>query len=89
MACPTCDATMNQIFQGNGINTFWCPRCGSFIINPGSGEWVVYQPALIERIRGLKDEMAERVGFQEWDRQTWHRLGIFEAIYLPEERPAV
>lgn len=44
-------------------------------------------PMLVSRVRDLKSEMIEHVGFHEFDKRTWHRLGIDESINLPSERP--
>jgi len=29
MTCPTCDHTLHNITIGEGVGTFWCPRCGT------------------------------------------------------------
>lgn len=86
MACKTCDSTV----QGLGVageRMWWCARCGSLLREEEAGTVTTSVPALVERVKELRDTMVEKVGFHEWDRMTWHRLGLFEAIYLPGERP--
>jgi ribosomal protein L37AE/L43A len=73
MACPTCDHTM----EGIGYGMFQCPRCGTVLSANGS----VTVSALVMRCRKLAEESAQG----EWN--VLKRLGILEAIYIPENRP--
>ena len=45
-------------------------------------------PALVHRVRRLKQEMLSHGGFSEGDVHMWHTLGIDESIDLPEHREA-
>lgn len=92
MPCPTCDHTLQAVgcHAGGtaGGTVFWCERCGTVrLALPGGATQADYYPRLIGRVRELRDVMAERVGFSPWDVSAWTHLGIFECIYLPEERP--
>lgn len=86
MPCPTCSHTMQNI-GATDARVFWCARCGTLMTVHADGYIATTVPALVERVRDLRDTMKERVGFSAWDQATWHRLGILEAIYRPEERP--
>lgn len=78
MACPTCSATLNAVVRTATAEFFFhCPRCGTLQVGDK-----VYVPALIERCRKFGDTLGP-----EWAK-LWHRLGIAEAINLPEARPA-
>lgn len=77
MACPTCSETM----QGLGYNIFWCPRCGSIRFNGSSAV-----PALVHRVRELHAEMKSADLWMRWHAETWHKLGVSDAIDLPEHR---
>lgn len=77
MACDTCDHTMKYIYD----DAFWCPRCGSIRID---GVPEVERPMLVNRARVLLECNAATDGL----RNTARRIGVFESIYTPEERPA-
>ena len=71
MPCPTCSHTM----QRAAPDLWWCERCGTIKDRSGAAA-----PKLVLLVR----EYAE---LKEWDCPGWHRLGIWEAVYLPEDRP--
>lgn len=76
MSCPTCDHTLAGI--GNG--RFHCGRCGTLVAHP---RCIIAVPALVERCR----QFAETLGDDEAaGRSEWRRLGIEEAIDVPENR---
>lgn len=75
MSCPTCDHTMQKVVYG----IFWCPRCGTLMQEGGTAE----MPGLVERCRELAAENTHSSAFP-WP--AWRRLGIAEAINLPENR---
>ena len=85
MACPTCSCTMQNLGVPEA-RFFWCPRCGTVSRLDPEGRRDDSRPALVERVRDLRETMREKVGFSAWDVATWHRLGITEAIHLPGER---
>lgn len=92
MSCPTCDCTMQSLQSPAGVRHFWCERCGTLktmnmtLVNgkPVEGVDSDSRPALVSRVRKLVQQpmMATMTHQTEM-----HRLGIFEAIALPEERP--
>ena len=94
MACPTCDHTMHKLIGVGDYRYFLCPRCGTLKVEiDGAAEAVVYVPKLVERCRKYAVTVlpeASRFGHEipgEVVRSEFHRLGITEAIYRPEERP--
>ena len=88
MACPTCSNTMQNLGVPDA-RVFWCSRCGTIRTFRSDGASESAVPALIERIHNLKAVMTDRVGFHDFDKRTWHRLGIDEAINLPADRPVI
>lgn len=92
MSCPTCDHTLSRWCIHDGMSFDGCDRCGTMVvtvigqlkidpINPR-----VYVPKLVERCREFGSTM-----FKDGDlaamQDAWHRLGISESIYKPEDRP--
>jgi hypothetical protein len=75
MACLTCDHTM----QGVGAGMSWCPRCGR--IEDGTGAMNV--PSLVGRCRQFEREFR---GSVEYHMSVWVRLGIHEAVNMPDDR---
>lgn len=76
MACPTCDTTMQRIGAGSDIKYYWCPRCGTLrVVSMTVQEDGI--PTLISRVRLVRVK----------DQDEWNRLGIEEAINLPNNRP--
>lgn len=87
MACPTCDHTMQVVFEDVIRTIAHCPRCGT-MRSLLAGHTDNSVPSLVGRVRALKQLMTERARFGALDQQAWNRLGLFEAIYRPEDRPA-
>jgi hypothetical protein len=66
--------------QKHESRRFWCPRCGTLIYDtPVTGFKQIEKPMLVDRVRALVA--------CDCDDGNARRLGIFEAIYKPEERP--
>jgi predicted nucleic acid-binding Zn-ribbon protein len=99
MACPTCGHTMHIIFSTDSESVHTCPRCGTTKVHRWDGdqpedehEPKVYVPKLVERCRELEREYmmgADTPISSEYPPLTkdWTRLGIAEAIRVPEDRP--
>ena len=88
MSCPTCDHTM-QLFaqESNGLRVYWCPRCGTIRNVALSGHTNDNTPKLVERCRRLNKVVQEGGPFgTPGVAAEVVRLGILEAIHLPEER---
>ncbi len=83
MSCPTCGHTMHSIASSTSP-VYWCPRCGT-LEDHTNGLKDVSTPKLVERCRKFKGHAAEHVTQTAID--IWKRLGIEEAINLPDERP--
>jgi tRNA(Ile2) C34 agmatinyltransferase TiaS len=82
MGCPTCDSTIESVgrlLDDPDCGVFHCPRCGTLRVGG-----YTYVPRLVERCRRLHDE----VYHPPTEQAVWHRLGIYEAIYPPDGRPA-
>lgn len=87
MACPTCDHTMQSVAKSAAAVSYWCQRCGTLKVQ--SGNLVDNQmPKLIERCREFQMQLKVSKGLgSRFDQLgTWQRLGIAEAIDLPEKR---
>ena len=84
MSCPNCDHTMHRLGCQitECLGSFWCPRCGTL-----NTEGTVSVPALVDRVRRYRDLENEGRGLLPFSLQLWHRLGIWEAIALPANRP--
>lgn len=82
MACPTCDHTMQMI--GEGVNTFWCPRCGT--IKFGSTRPAHEAPKLVDHCRQFRKakhpSFIAEVGLfgDPVIAEEWRRLGIEESL---------
>jgi tRNA(Ile2) C34 agmatinyltransferase TiaS len=74
MACPTCSHTMQKV-SGEG-SMYWCPRCGTLRYQ----ETMTETTKLVDRCREFEATLGP-----SW-KSLWHRLGIEEAINLPEDR---
>lgn len=85
MSCPNCTCTMQGLAEG----WRWCGRCGTIAhatqLAPDGHD----VPVLVLRVRKLYDMMREEVGFHDFDKRAWHQIGLFEAVFPPEERPRV
>lgn len=85
MSCPTCDHTVSLVCQDT--RCFACPRCGTIVWSDAHGEEPVRHepPQLVERLRlfiASESCTVEALGVLD-------RLGIVEAVLLPDERPEV
>jgi hypothetical protein len=82
MPCPTCSGTLACVLSDtdSDLSAFWCERCGTVSVQSHHGA-NVYVPKLVERCRQLLDCSVGPV----WT--DARRLGVTEAIYLPEDRP--
>jgi len=84
MACDTCGHTMHSMgCRTTDLPFFWCPRCGTI----KTCDAVVGVPALPERCRRFRDLAENGMGLSPASAALWHRLGIAEAINLPQDRP--
>jgi hypothetical protein len=84
MSCPTCSHTLSGIDTSDPARrVYWCPRCGTLSIQYAGIQPDVAVPTLRDRVRTFAET------WQNTDRvvSSLHHLGIFEAIYLPDERP--
>lgn len=79
MPCPTCSHTLHGI----GYNMWHCSRCGTLVNCPTDG--CVSVPALVGRCREF--EKAIRGAEACCPSMAWQRLGVAEAIRLPEDLP--
>lgn len=83
MPCPNCDHTMSKLGVTEGTAprpVWWCPRCGTSRFGDAGGSMT---PMLVDRTRRFTDTLG-----MMWTALA-HRLGIFESIYTPAERPKV
>lgn len=87
MSCPTCSATMAQLFDSRERTVWHCERCGT-VKSLVFGHPDITVPWLVERCRAF-ESLTEGLGRMatRWH-QTWTTLGIAEAINLPENRTA-
>lgn len=83
MSCPNCTCTMQALAEG----WWWCGRCGAIKHADRLAPDTFDVPVLVLRVRKLYELMQERVGFHRFDSEAWTQIGLFEAIYPPEERP--
>lgn len=86
MSCPSCDKTMQLAAEDkNGVRLHWCPTCGTLRLTTPKGQVNDEVPALVGRCRKLEDKFryADDPAFMN----TLARLGVSEAINLPENRP--
>lgn len=86
MACVTCSHTLQMVFLDANRKIYHCPRCGTLCETMRDGvlgrtEDTV--PSLVERCRKFA---AMFPGTCNVYMDQWHRLGIAEAINLPESR---
>jgi hypothetical protein len=84
MSCPTCDHTMQCLFNPvpqeiRQQSIFWCPRCGTLKGIDLEGLQVV--PDLVGRARSF--EFCLNGSFC----QAWYSHGMEEAINIPCNRP--
>ncbi len=83
MRCPTCSHAMEAV-QTEPTRIFHCHRCGTlkqeFPTGACAARW--WAPRLVERCR----EFEATILSSTIRRVDWHRLGIAEAICLPEDR---
>jgi hypothetical protein len=87
MSCSICSHTLAGIDTGDPARrVYHCPRCGSIATHFADGRVDLTVPALVERVRTFYAETkpGDVYGLL---RRHMHRLGIFEAVYLPGERP--
>ena len=77
MACETCGHTMHCVDSG----IYWCPRCGTILSHGDSS-----RPFLVDHVRRFRDLCNGGDGLLPTDAALWHRLGIEEAIEVPERR---
>lgn len=90
MACPTCDHSMASINDVAAYRIFVCERCGTVKTDTYTGDpknWhtQIYVPKLVERCREFEGMLTL---VTSGDAGPWRRLGIAEAINLPENRPS-
>ncbi len=87
MPCPTCDHTLECVISPadppliGALIIKHCPRCGTMVTGTQ-----VYVPKLVERCRQLEKSY---VSCDEYPPLTkdWRRIGLAEAINLPDARP--
>lgn len=94
MPCPNCSHTLqNLVTERDNYDivvrrVFWCPRCGTirmevFENGIGSANHTTDEaPKLVERCREFASNSEDDAYYSEL-----HRLGILEAINIPENRP--
>lgn len=89
MACPTCSETMQGLHPG----CRWCPRCGTLWFDEVCGMGRAVAPKLVARCQELAttvphDGIPTPGGHTSWPLWwvEWCRLGIAEAINIPEDR---
>lgn len=88
MSCPTCDKTMQLAAEDkNGVTVHWCPCCGTTRFTTPKGHVNDEVPDLIKRCRKFEDILYGRDTCSPAIPQDWERMGIAEAINLPENRP--
>ena len=87
MPCPTCSGTMQNVLTGMTACVYWCPRCGTIrrvnLDSPPSGDPEDAAPKLVGRVQTFLTGCGGHPAIPN----EFHRLGITEAIYRPEERP--
>ncbi len=84
MACPTCDNTLELVFQDRMRTLYHCPRCGT-MRSDLTGHVHDTVPKLVERCRQLVQCLIE--GEQPEGLEAMHILGIAESIHPSSERP--
>ncbi len=85
MSCPTCSHTLGPCGDQAAREMWHCPRCGTLRIRSWNGNaWLIndYVPRLVERCQEIQKEVI--LDLKIWCH--WNRLGIREAINLPENR---
>jgi len=82
MNCPTCSHEMQSIGYANGGTIWHCSHCGttSHLNHFGDGPPEVRVPALVERCRELRAEMAVSGLMDDYMAAMWERNGVTEAI---------
>lgn len=83
MSCLTCGHTVRNLAVGEPA-VFWCPRCGAIMECHTDGLVSIGVPMLVERVKRFRCEVGPTMA--EIIKPHWHRIGIIEAIYLPEDR---
>lgn len=81
MSCPTCDHTMQAVFE---TAMYHCPRCGTLRLKRLDGSVDDRQPELVKRIH----DAIEQIGLDptEGPHETLIRCGVEECIYPPPDR---
>jgi hypothetical protein len=85
MSCPTCDHALQTLGYGH-YGWAWCPRCGSLMVREADVISCVTPPALVDRVRRLRDLGVAGDGLTAEEVGLWRRLGILEAIATPAGR---
>lgn len=86
--CPTCSHTLGTLCVHEGMQFVNCDRCGTVVVRILEGDYPdrVYVPKLVERCREFEKTLPLEGMPSTLTRETWHRLGIAEAIRRPEDR---
>lgn len=77
--CPTCTHSLARLCSSEGIGYLHCERCGTAVVSRAGVILNAYTPKLVERCRKFQDH-------GKIDFVVWHRLGIDESIWPPEDR---
>lgn len=79
MNCPTCSQTMHRLV----MTVCWCPICGTI---ESSEKIYRHVPALVERCRDFENSFPPNNPPTTSYKSEWVRVGIAEAINVPEKR---
>ena len=60
------------------MQLFWCPRCGTTMLNPSYGEVVISVPKLVPRVVEFGELLAQED--EEYLLNEFERMGIDESI---------
>ena len=80
MACPTCNHTMQMVYQGERIKIFHCPRCGTMMKQYPDLPTAIGVPKIVERSRAYSKTLDVRAT------KYWYQTGMDETIFPPEQR---
>lgn len=88
MACPVCDHTVQRVNEGCSPVVFWCPRCGTILMERNREAGVATVDRQAPKLVGIAKSLTARLHNQMLDTSSFDDLkpALLEACCTPDQR---